>query len=148
MYINYWLGFGASKIFIFHVQYKSIIIIFSVQMLFIIIIHVSAHLSLLSIIIISHIRYASIIIIIYFHLVIFHKGAWIFLGSNIINDNSILTPPCPHDTPSYKCAVIIASLLWLIFFDKRRVGTVSRKFWSGISWCYIGFLICVCQKMR
>ena len=111
----------------------SIIMIFYVQMLFMIIIHVSFHLGLLSIIIISHIRYASIIIIISFHLFIFHNGAWIVLGSKIINDNSIPPPPCWRATPSYERAVIIASSLWINFVDKRRGGTVIRKFWSGLS---------------
>ena len=61
--------------------------IFYLQRLFIIIIHMSVHLGLLSIIIISHIKYASIIIIIDFYLVIFHKGAWIVLGSNTTKEN-------------------------------------------------------------
>ena len=57
-----------------------------------IIIHVSVHLGLLSFITIYHIRYASIIIIIDVCLVIFHNGAYIIVGSNNINDNSILPP--------------------------------------------------------
>ena len=84
-YGTYWLYFGASKIFIFHIKSASIIMIFYVQTLFMIIINVSVHLGLLSIIITSHIRYASIIIIIDVHLVIFHNVELIVLGSNTTN---------------------------------------------------------------
>ena len=142
-YINYWLGFGASKIFIFHVQYTSIIIIFYVQTTFMIMIHVSFHLGLSSIIIISHILCASIIIIIIIDidLVIFQNVAWIVLGSNIINYNSIPSSPCQHASPSHKRVVIVASLLWLTFVDKIRGGAVSYRCWSGPSRCAIGFLL-------
>ena len=122
----YWLCSGASKIFIFHVKYTSIIVIFYVQTLFIIIIHVSVHLSLLSNIIISHIQYASNIIIIEVHLFIFHNGAWTVLCSSIINDNSIPSPRYPRATPYHKCAMIFASSLWLTFVDKRR-GEYSQS---------------------
>ena len=73
--VTYWLGFGVSNIFIFHVQSTSIIVIFYVQTPFMIIIHVSVHLGLSSITIISYIQYASVIIIIDVNLVIFHNGA-------------------------------------------------------------------------
>ena len=97
---------------------------------FIIIIHVSVHLGLLSIIIISNVRYALIIIIIDVHLVIFHSGVWIILGSNTINDNSIPPPRCRRATPSHKRVIIVASSLWITFVDKRREGTVSHQCWS------------------
>ena len=118
-YGTYWLDFGASKIFIFYVQYMSIIIIFYVQTTFMIIIHVSVHLGLSSIIIISHIQYASIIIIIDAHLVIFQNCALIVLGSNTINDELVSTSCRRLATPSHKRVVIVTSSLWLTFFGIR-----------------------------
>ena len=139
--VTYWLSFIASKIFIFHVQSTSIIVIFYVQALLVIIIHGSVHLGLSLIIIISHIRYASIIITIDVDLVIFKNVTWIFLASNTINENSIPPPRCCRATPSHKRAMIVASLLWLTFVDKRRGGTVGRRCWSGPSRCAIIFLL-------
>ena len=140
-YRTYWLGSDASNIFIFHIQSTSIIMIFYVQTLFIIIIHVGVHLGLSSIIIISQIWYASIIIITDVHLVIFHDGLWIVLGSITINENSIPPPHCRRATPSHKCAMIVASSLWLTFFDKIRGGAFSHQCWSGLLRCVIGFLL-------
>ena len=100
--------------------------IFYVQTPFMIIIHMSVHLGLLSITIISHIRYSSIFIFIGVNLVIFHNGALIVLGSNTINKTSMSPRCCRHGTPSHKRAMIVASLLWLAFVDKRRgVQSVS-----------------------
>ena len=89
---------------------------------FMIIIDVSVHLGLLSIIIISLVQYASIIIIIDVRLVIFHNGAWIVLGSNTINDNFLYWLCCCHTTLSHKRAMIVSSLLWLTFCNKRGGG--------------------------
>ena len=138
--VTYCLCFGVSKIFIFHVQYTSIIVIFCVQTPFMIIIHVSVHLGLSSITIISHIQYAPIIIIIDVNLIIFHNGAWIFLGSNTINENLIPSLRYRCTTPLYKCVIIVASSLQLTFVDKIRDGTVSHLFLSGPPRCGIGFL--------
>ena len=87
-----------------------------------IIIHMSVHLSLSSIIIIYHVRYASIIIIIDVHLVIFHDGAWVVLGSNTINDNSRPPPRCCRATPSHKHVMIVTSSLWLTFVNNIKGG--------------------------
>ena len=137
MYGTYWLGFGASKIFIFNVQYMSIIMILYVQTSFMIIIHVSVHLSLTPIIIISHTRSSPIIIIIDVLLVIFWSGAWIVLGSNTDNANSIPPPWYLRATPSHNYAIIVASSLWLIFFNKRKGGYSQ---WPLLIWsiavCY------------
>ena len=87
----------------------------------------SVHLSLLSIIIISHVQYASIITILVFRLVLFNNGAWIVLGSNTINENSISLAHCCRATTSHKCTMIVESLLWPIFFYKiiREVHPVT-----------------------
>ena len=142
-YRTYWIGFVASNIFIIHVKSTSIIMIFYVQISFLIIIHVSFHLNLLSIIMISHIQHDSIITIIDFHLVIFHNGAWIVFGQNTINDNSIPLARCRRDTPFRKHTIIVSSLLWITFVDKRGGGggTVSCWCWSGPLRCAIGFLL-------
>ena len=140
-YINYWLGFGSSKIFLFNIQYTSIIVIFYVQTSFMIIINVSVHPILSSIIIISHIRYASIIIIFDIHLDIFHNGVWIVLGLNTIHENSIPPSRCRCATPSHNRTMIFSSSLWITFVDKRRGGKVILRCWSGTLRCAIGFLI-------
>ena len=74
-----------------------------------IIIYLIVRLSLSSIIIISHIWYASVIIIIGVHLVIFHNGVWIVLGSKTINENLMLPPQWRRATPSYKRVMIVTS---------------------------------------
>ena len=124
-YGTYWLGFGASKMFIYHVQYTSIIMIFYVQTPFTIIIHGSVHLGLSSIKIIFHIRYSSIIIIIDVHWVIFRYGAWIFLSSNTPNDKLIPPPSFRPSNPSYKRAMIVAISLWLTLLIKEGGGGVN-----------------------
>ena len=97
----------------------------------------SVQLGLESVITTPHVIYASIIIIIDVHLVIFNNGVWIILGSNTINDKSILLPRCRHANYSHKRAVIVAISLWLKFVNKIVGGTVSCRCWYSPSRCAI-----------
>ena len=109
--------------------------------LFMIIIHVSVNLGLLSTIIISYVWCDSSIFIFDICFVIFHNGAWIVLGKNTNNENSIPLPRCHRATPSHEHTMIVARSLWITSVNKRSGGTVSRLCWSDFPLCDIRFPI-------